>query len=236
MQKRGKLFLFPTLLAETDVKTVLPDYNIRRIAEIKHFIAEDAKLARRFLKQCGYPDISSAEIQLLNEHTRSISYKSLLQPATEGFDIGLMSDAGCPGIADPGAEVVAEAHRAGIEVCPLTGPSAIVLTIMASGFNGQNFAFNGYLPVDKSQRQKAIRDLETRALKQKQAQYFIETPYRNLALFDDLLQVLNPSSRLCLGINMSSGEEKIVTRTIDQWKKLSKPEIHKVPVVFGIYF
>jgi 16S rRNA (cytidine1402-2'-O)-methyltransferase len=234
--KKGKLFLFHSLLSDSEANTVLPAFNIQLIAEIKHFIAEDAKSARRFLKQCKYPDISQAEIQILNEHTKAGSYKLLLEPLFNGYNIGLMSDAGCPGIADPGAEVIAEAHQIGVEVIPLTGPSSIVLTIMASGFNGQNFAFNGYLPVDKNLRQKMLRELESRAYKLKQAQFFIETPYRNEVFLSDMLQVLNPSTRICLGINLTSVKQSVITKTVGEWKKNPPPNLHKIPVVFGIYF
>jgi 16S rRNA (cytidine1402-2'-O)-methyltransferase len=233
---KGKLYLFPTPLSENEIGFVLPIHNLEFIKGIKHFIAEDAKVARRFLKLCNYAVIAEAEINLLNEHTQGVSFKEFLKPAMEGNPIGLMSDAGCPGIADPGAEVVKAAHKLGIEVIPLVGPSSIVLTIMASGFNGQNFAFNGYLPIEKPAKLKRIKELELLAIKAKQAQYFIETPYRNTALIQDLLGALNPSTLLCLGINLTGSDQKVITKPVSEWKKVNDLNIQKIPVVFGLYF
>ncbi|MBK6523557.1 MAG: SAM-dependent methyltransferase [Bacteroidia bacterium] len=232
----GILYLFPGPLSETEIEIVLPKHNIDLIKTIKHFIAEDAKTARRFLKLCAYPNIQDAEIALLNEHTESNTVGSLLEPLLKGHNVGLMSDAGCPGIADPGAEVVKLAHKKGIRVLPWVGPSSIVLTIMASGFNGQNFAFNGYLPIEKDKRVKRIKELELFAVKHKQAQYFIETPYRNTQLFADLLASLNPSTQLCLGINLTDAAQQVITKSVSEWKNIKAPEIHKIPAVFGIYF
>ncbi len=236
MAQKGKLYLFPVLLGETLPSLVLPEHNLQQLKELRYFIAEDAKAARRFLKVCAYPDVSAAEISLLNEHTKLNSYRTLLEPVFQGNSIGLMSDAGCPGIADPGAEVIKEAHQCGIEVMPLVGPSSVVLTIMGSGFNGQNFAFNGYLPVDKALRQKELRELEARAYKFRQAQYFIETPYRNEALFQEMLHVLKPSTKICLGIELTLERQRILTKTVEDWKMQKDLHLHKIPVVFGIYF
>jgi 16S rRNA (cytidine1402-2'-O)-methyltransferase len=172
---------------------------------------------------------------LLNEHTREQEISSLLKPLLDGNNVGLLSDAGCPGIADPGPEVISRAHQNSIKVVPLSGPSSIVLTIMASGFNGQNFAFNGYLPVDKNARSKKIRELEQLANKQYQAQFFIETPYRNNQMMEDLLVSLQAETRLCVGVNLTSPNEKVVTRTVAEWRKITKPDLHKIPAVFGIY-
>jgi 16S rRNA (cytidine1402-2'-O)-methyltransferase len=229
------LFLLPVPLSEANINLVLPAHNVQLVKDITHFIAEDAKTARRFLKSCGHPNIQGAEISLLNEHTGSNSLGDLLKPLFEGKDVGLMSDAGCPGIADPGAEVIALAHKKGIKVVPLVGPSSIVLTIMASGFNGQNFAFNGYLPIEKDKRVKRIKELEALSSKHKQAQYFIETPYRNIQLLTDLLAALNPSTQLCIASNLTDSSEEIRSRTVAEWKKMGLPPINKVPAVFGIY-
>lgn len=231
----GKLYLFPVTLGETEVALVIPQHNIELIRNISCFIAEDAKNARRFLKQCNYPDLSKAEISELNEHTRENDVSVLLKPLLEGKDVGLLSDAGCPGIADPGADVVKIAHQKNIRVIPLVGPSSIVLSIMASGFNGQNFAFNGYLPIEKPQRSKKIKELEQLAYKNSQSQFFIETPYRNAAMFDDLLANLRPETLLCLGIDLTTPNEKMITRPVSTWKKTGPPAINKIPVVFGIY-
>ena len=231
----GTLYLFPVTLGETEVSLVIPTHNIELIKTISVFIAEDAKNARRFLKQCGYPDLGKAEILLLNEHTKGAELPSLINDLFQGKNIGLLSDAGCPGIADPGAEVVKHAHQKGIKVVPLIGPSSIVLSIMASGFNGQNFAFNGYLPIEKPQRVKRIKELEQLVYKNNQSQFFIETPYRNISLFDDLLLNLSSETALCLGINLTTPSEKIITKSVAEWKKTAKPELNKVPAVFGIY-
>lgn len=233
---KGVLYLFPTPIGEENMNRVIPEFNLEIIRTIKQFIAEDAKTARRFLKQCNYAVIQEAEIALLNEHTQSSSYSEFIKPLLAGHNVGLMSDAGCPGIADPGAEVVKAAHLHGIKVMPLVGPSSIVLTMMASGFNGQNFAFNGYLPIDKGARSKRIKELESLAMKHKQAQYFIETPYRNVQLFQELIGSLGSTTLVCLGVNLTQTNEMIITHSVEKWKKTEMPSIHKVPVVFGIYF
>jgi len=230
----GILYLFPVTLGETSAERVLPVFNTELLRLVNYFVAEDAKNARRFLKLCNYPDISKAEIAELNEHNRNKDLSALLKPLLEGNDLGLFSDAGCPGIADPGAELVHLAHQKKIKVVPLVGPSSILLTAMASGFNGQNFAFQGYLPIEKPQRVKRIKELEQMAWKFSQSQFFIETPYRNKSLFDDLLQHLDPQTLLCLGIDLTMPNEKVITLTVSEWKK-EKPEIQKIPVVFGIY-
>lgn len=235
MAQFGKLYLLPVPLSENKAEDFIPAYNFSIIQHLTKFIAEDAKTARRFLKLFGYKNIEEAEILLLNEHTKDNEISSLLAPLLNGENVGLMSDAGCPGIADPGAEVVKTAHQKNIEVVPLVGPSSIVLSIMASGFNGQNFAFVGYLPIDKIQKQKRLKDLEIVALKHKQAQFFIETPYRNEQLFETLLSTLSPQTRLFIGKDITSQNQTLVSKTISEWKKLPKPALHKVPVVFGIY-
>jgi 16S rRNA (cytidine1402-2'-O)-methyltransferase len=231
----GTLYLLPVPIGETELSRVLPTFNIELVQSLSFFIAEDAKNARRFLKQCNYPDISKANINELNQHTKSGDVSSLLNPLLQGQSVGLLSDAGCPGIADPGAEIVKQAHQKNIKVVPLTGPSSIVLSIMASGFNGQNFAFVGYLPIEKPQRIKRIKELEQHALKNKQPQFFIETPYRNTSLFEELLAQLNPKTSLFLGVNLSTESEKVIAKSVAEWKHGTKPELQKIPVVFGIY-
>lgn len=231
----GTLYLIPVPISETDLSLVVPNYNSELVNSLTYFIAEDAKNARRFLKQCNYADISKAEIAELNEHTKSNSVSELIKPLIEGKNVGLLSDAGCPGIADPGADVVKLAHQKNIVVKPLIGPSSIVLSIMASGFNGQNFAFVGYLPIEKPQRSKRIKELESLALKSNQAQFFIETPYRNGQLFDDLIQTLKPETLLFIGINLTSSTEKLLSKSVKMWRQAPKPDFHKIPVVFGIY-
>jgi 16S rRNA (cytidine1402-2'-O)-methyltransferase len=235
VNKTGKLFLIPVPVSEESGLAHIPAFNTETVKTLKYFIAEDAKTARRFLKLCSYPDISAAEIALLNEHSRQEDFTELLHPLLKGENVGLMSDAGCPGIADPGAEVVKEAHKKGIEVIPLTGPSSIVLSIMASGFNGQNFAFVGYLPIEKPQKIKRIKELEQLALKSSQAQFFIETPYRNEQLLETLLGTLSPGTRLFIGMNITSENQFLRSLTAAEWKKEQRPSLNKVPAVFGIY-
>ncbi|MGZ3883620.1 MAG: SAM-dependent methyltransferase [Bacteroidia bacterium] len=231
----GSLYLIPVTLGGDDVKRVIPDYNIGLICTLSRFIAEDPKTARRFLKLCNYPDLSKAEISELNQHTSPADYKELTAPLLKGESIGLMSDAGCPGVADPGAEIVKLAHRNTIKVVPLVGPSSILLSIMGSGFNGQQFAFSGYLPIEKPQRAKRLRELEQLAGKQNQSQFFIETPYRNAALFEDILSTLNADTLLSLSVNVTLPDELILTKTIGEWKKNGPPDFNKKPAVFGIY-
>lgn len=236
MSAFGKLYLLPVPIQEEDLDNrYIPDYNIRLIKALRHFIAEDAKTARRFLKWFGYAAIQEAEITELNGHTKEEELSSLMRTLLEGQDVGLMSDAGCPGIADPGAEIVKRAHQKGIAVIPLSGPSSIVLSIMASGFTGQNFAFVGYLPIEAPAKIKRLKELEQLCLKQGQAQFFIETPYRNEALFEALLTTLNPQTLLFLGRDITAPGQLLVSKTIAQWKTAPHPEMKKVPVVFGIY-
>ncbi|MBA2610785.1 MAG: SAM-dependent methyltransferase [Bacteroidetes bacterium] len=235
MSSYGKLYLLPVPISDSEKNDFIPEHNLLIVRSLVNFIAEDAKTARRFLKWFGYPKIEEAEILLLNEHTKISSVSELLQPLFDGKDMGLMSDAGCPGIADPGADVIKLAHQKNIQVIPLAGPSSIVLSIMASGFNGQNFAFNGYLPIDKPLRLKRIKELETLAVKYSQAQFFIETPYRNDQLFESLLSALSLETLVFIGKDLTATNQFISTKSVFDWKKAIKPEINKVPVVFGIY-
>ncbi len=235
MSVSGKLYLLPVPISEGAIEQAIPTFNLEVIKTLKKFIAEDARTARRFLKSFGYADLDGADILLLNEHTRPEEISLLLQELLKGEDIGLMSDAGCPGIADPGASVVALAHQKGVDVVPLVGPSSIVLSIMASGFNGQNFSFVGYLPIEKPVRVKKIRDLELHAQKQNQGQFFIETPYRNDQLLATLLETLGPQTMLFIGTDLMGPNQMVRSKTVSEWKRSPKPEINKVPTVFGIY-
>lgn len=235
MSHLGKLYLLPVPIIEEGGHKFIPAYNSEIISTLKIFLAEDAKMARRYLKGFGYPSLPDAEILLLNEHTKSGDLSGLINPLLNGHNVGLMSDAGCPGIADPGADVVKLAHQKGIEVNPLVGPSSIVLSIMASGFNGQNFAFVGYLPIEKPLKMKRLRELETLAQKQNQAQFFIETPYRNEQMLDTILESLAPQTLLFIGRDISAPKQLLLSKTVAEWKKGPKPAMHKVPVVYGIY-
>lgn len=235
MNAPGKLYLMPVPINEEDPLLHIPAANCEIARKLEIFIAEDAKIARRNLKLFGYTPLDKARILLLNEHSKPGETDLLLQPLLEGQNAALMSDAGCPGIADPGAVLVELAHKKGIEVVPLSGPSSIVLSIMASGFNTQSFAFNGYLPVDRIQRQKRIKELEQIAIRHKQAQFFIETPYRNVQIMEALLSSLSGHTRLFLGINIGATGQKLQSLSVSEWKKAVMPAINKVPVVFGIY-
>lgn len=235
MSAYGTLYLLPVGLGECNLEDVLPKRNLDLVKTLTYFIAENAKDARAFLKQCAYPEISRAQLSLINQHVKIEELTLFLQPLIEGNNMGLMSDAGCPGIADPGAEIIKLAHKKGIKVVPLVGPSSIVLSIMASGFNGQNFAFNGYLPIDKVERAKRIKELENMSVKFKQAQFFIETPYRNGNVFEDLLKTLQPNALLLVATHITLSDECIQVKPISAWKKSTAPEFFKKPTVFGIY-
>ena len=231
----GKLILFPTQLGDTDFNRILPVYNNTLLSAIKYFIVEDVRTARRFLKKCD-PAFNIDELTcfVLNKHTSPADLQSFIQPLKQGSDVGLLSEAGCPAIADPGADVVALAQLANIQVIPLVGPSSVLLALMASGFNGQSFAFNGYLPVQPADRTKAIKRLENRAHNEKQSQIFIETPYRNMKMLEDILAVCQPATRLCIAADITLETEFIRTKTIRDWKK-QLPDLNKRPCIFILY-
>jgi 16S rRNA (cytidine1402-2'-O)-methyltransferase len=231
----GTLYLLPVPINETDGLRDLPLYNAELARGLEHFIAEDARTARRFLKQCAYGNLDKANISELNGHTPPEDLRKLLHPLLAGHSVGLMSDAGCPGVADPGAPLIELAHEKEITVMPLTGPSSILLAVMSSGFNGQNFAFVGYLPVDSQQRVRRLKELEQLARKQRQAQFFIETPYRNRQLMESLIANLQPATRLFAGMGLGGSEQIIISKTVAAWKKGALPDWNKKPAVFGIY-
>lgn len=230
----GTLYLLPTLLGETStVDGVLPAQVQAQARLLRHFIAENAKSARAFLKTLGMP-VPLQEIQVI-ELPRQLDPRTiseLLAPLATGQDIGIVSEAGCPAIADPGALLVAAAHEQGIRVAPWVGPSSILLALMAAGLNGQQFAFNGYLPVEPGQRAQRLRELEKRARQEQQTQVFIETPYRNQALFEAMLQHGSPTTRLCLAIDLTLPGETIQTKRLSDWKKSGPPDFHKRPTIF----
>lgn len=229
------LYLIPVTLGDTSLERVIPPYNIGIISELRHFIVENIRTARRFLKKCQSDiDIDALTFYELNKHTDKSQLSTYLLPIKSGNSVGVISEAGCPAVADPGADVVEIAQREGYKVVPLVGPSSMLMAVMASGFNGQSFAFHGYLPIDANERTKKIRQLETRAYHENQTQLFIETPYRNKKLAEDILQHCNPSTRLCIAMNITCDDEYIVTRPVKAWKgKL--PDMHKQPCVFLIY-
>ena len=229
------LYLIPNLLGETPVEQVLPPYNRQVILGIRHFIVEDIRTARRFLKLVDRSiDIDQLTFYTLNKHTNPEEVASMLKPLEEGSPMGVISEAGCPAVADPGADVVAIAQRKGLQVIPLVGPSSIILAVMGSGFNGQSFAFNGYLPIEPEERIKMLKKLEQRAYTENQTQLFIETPYRNAKMMADILKACRPQTHLCIAAGLTTKDEYIRTRTIKEWGgKL--PQLDKIPCIFLIY-
>jgi 16S rRNA (cytidine1402-2'-O)-methyltransferase len=217
------------------LNTVLPAYNIEIIQGIKHFIVEDVRSARRFLKKVDREfDIDSLSFYPLNKHTSAEDISGYLEPLLAGQSMGVISEAGCPAVADPGADVVAIAQRKNLKVVPLVGPSSIILSVMGSGFNGQSFAFHGYLPIEPGERVKRIKQLEQRIYSENQTQLFIETPYRNHKMVDDLLQNCRPQTKLCIAANLTCEGEYIKTRAISEWKG-KVPDLSKIPCIFLLY-
>lgn len=242
---QAALYLIPVTLGDTAIEQVLPSYNATVIAGIRHFIVENIRTTRRFLKKVDSSiDIDQLTFYELNQHTDRNQISSYLQPLRQGEPVGVISEAGCPAVADPGADVVAIAQKEGLKVVPLVGPSSMIMSVMAAGFNGQSFAFHGYLPIDEAQRAQRLKQLEGRAYSEDQTQLFIETPYRNLKMMQTLLQVLRPQTRICLAANITCADENIRTRTVNQWKKLlsdCKTEeqkqqlVPRCPAIFLIY-
>lgn len=229
------LYLIPVTLGDTAIDKVLPTYNKEIILGIKHFIVEEVRTARRFLKKVEASiDIDSITFYSLNKHTDPTEISSFLKPLEQGHPMGVISEAGCPAIADPGADVVAIAQRKKMKVVPLVGPSSILLSIMGSGFNGQSFAFHGYLPIEQGARTSTLKKLEQRAYTENQTQLFIETPYRNHRLLDEILQTCRPQTKLCIAANLTCEDEYICTRTVKEWHN-HLPEIGKIPCIFLIY-
>ena len=224
--------MLPSLLGDVVVETVIPHGTLSVLRQLRFFVVEELRTARRYLKKAGVTEpIDSLTFFELNEHTPEIDIISFLRPALDGHDMGLLSEAGVPAVADPGANLVALAHKKNVEVIPLVGPSSLLLALMASGLNGQSFAFVGYLPVKTQERQQYLRKLEKRSITEKQTQLFIETPYRNHALLDDILAVCNAGSHLCIAANITLPDAFIQTKTIAEWKKTSV-DIHKKPCIF----
>lgn len=235
IQFLGKLYLIPTTLGEVQPEDVLPQTIKRSIDFITDYIVENEKTARRFIKTV-HPDKKQSELRIsvLNKRTEPVEYQKMIAPLLSGKNIGLMSEAGCPGVADPGAVIIQLAHEKGIQVVPLVGPSSILLALMASGMNGQNFSFNGYLPIDNQQKKNAIKQLERLSFEKNQSQLFIETPYRNNKLLLDLLQHLQPNTKLCIACDITLPSEFIKTKTIKEWKS-NKIDLHKRPCIFIIH-
>ncbi len=233
--KKGSLFLIPTTLGEQNSLQVLPQQVFSIIKQTRHFIVENEKNARRFIKKI-HPTKNQSELTFftLNKHTDSKEHITFLAPIEQGHSVGIISDAGVPGIADPGAEIVLLAHQKNINVYPLVGPSSILLAVMASGMNGQSFAFNGYLPIDKQERKKSLKELEFRAKRFNQTQVFMETPYRNHAMIAFILNTCAASTLLTIACDITLNSEFIKTQTISEWKK-QPLDFHKRPCIFCIY-
>ncbi len=229
------LYLIPVTLGETSVNQVLPTYNHDVIMGIRHFIVENIRSARRFLRQVDrqFP-IDDSTFYEMGKHADEHLFSQYLQPLRDGKPMGVISEAGCPAVADPGADIVAIAQRQNLRVIPLVGPSSMIMAVMASGLNGQSFAFNGYLPVDDADRARKLKTLESRAWNEHQTQLFIETPYRNQKMFQALLQSLRPQTRMCIAAGITTADEYIHTHTIAEWKKKQLPDLSKVPAIFLI--
>tara|TARA_B100002049_G_scaffold236731_1_gene224344 strand:+ start:1127 stop:1852 length:726 start_codon:yes stop_codon:yes gene_type:complete len=228
----GKLYLIPTTMGAANPMQVLPIQVKEIMEDLDIYIAENEKTARRHIKQL-LPEKQQSILKFfsLNKFTEATEIPSFLNDCKEGKDIGLLSEAGCPGVADPGAEIVKIAHSEGIQVIPLVGPSSILLAMMGSGMNGQRFTFNGYLPIDKKERKKEIKDLERLSSEKQEAQIFIETPYRNNKLLEDFLHLLHPTTRLCVACDLTLPTEYIVTKPVSEWSK-TKTDLHKRPAIF----
>lgn len=232
--EKGKLYLVPNTLGESEIKSVLPANITAIINSIHEFIVEDERSARRFLKKAGYSgSLDTVVLHLLNEHTVGSETSGYLHAIKEGKNIGIISEAGCPAIADPGAGIVRSAHEKNIEVIPLVGPSSILLALIASGMNGQDFCFNGYLPKEKNDRIRKIKELERIVAQKNQTQLFIETPYRNVALLQDILANCEPHTLLCIACDITLSSAFIKTKPVSEWRK-KMPDIHKRPAVFII--
>jgi 16S rRNA (cytidine1402-2'-O)-methyltransferase len=232
MPNKGKLFLIPAPIAAETSALVVPVQVLNNLPQIRHFLAEDIRTARRYLSALKvYERIDALSFTVLDKDTKAAEVEGMFRPVMEGHHLGVVSESGCPGVADPGALAVEYAHRHGIEVVPLVGPSSIILALMASGLNGQHFAFHGYLPVQAADAAKAIREFESESRIRNQTQIFIETPYRNNSLFSNLVRNLNPATRLCLAVDVTGEQEFIRTQSVAEWRH--KPvTIPKNPAVF----
>lgn len=229
----GTLYLIPVPLGENTPAEVLPAAVLERTHRLTYFVAEHAKSARAFLKAAGHPvPLQQIAISELNEHTHDRELSTLLSPLHAGHDLGLVSEAGCPAVADPGAQLVARAQSEGIRVVPMVGPSSILLALMASGLSGQHFAFHGYLPAKEEERRKCLKELEAESRKQKRTQIFIETPYRNRQMLETLLTACSAQTRLCIATDLTLPGETVTTRTVGEWQKQAQPDFERRPTVF----
>ena len=235
MIPNGKLYLIPVTMGDCEPMDVLAQTVPRAVSLINHYIVENEKTARKFIKSI-LPTKNQSDLILLtlNKHTEISEHNAMIQPCLQGINVGLMSEAGCPGVADPGAVIVKLAHEKGIQVVPLVGPSSILMAMMASGLNGQSFAFNGYLPIDKQDKKQALKIFEKLSFDKNQSQLFIETPYRNNKLLEDILQTLQPNTHLCIATDISLPTEYIKTMRVAEWKK-NTVDLHNRPTLFILH-
>ena len=229
------LYLIPVTLGDTPHENVLPSYNAQVVSGIRHFVVEEIRTARRFLRRMDreFP-IDECTFFEMGKHADSSRFAEYLAPISKGHSVGVISEAGCPAVADPGADVVSIAQKRNVRVVPLVGPSSMILAVMASGLGGQSFAFNGYLPVQDGDRAKRLKQLESRAWAEGQTQLFIETPYRNRKMFDTMCATLRPDTRMCIAAGITTSDEWIRTQTIRDWKRTGMPDLGKVPAIFLI--
>lgn len=234
--EKGNIYLIPNTIGESNVDDVITNSVLASLRELRHFIVEDIRTARRFLRKAGFTANFDTEVEFfaLNKHTHETEIPNFLLPAISGHSMGVLSESGVPCVADPGNVVVEMAQDMGLRVVPFVGPSSIILSLMASGFNGQNFAFIGYLPIKDNERNKKIKEIEQRIMHENQTQIFIEAPYRNKKLFEALLKVCRPDMRLCVARNITEKSEFIKTKSISDWKK-SSPDINKRNTIFLLY-
>lgn len=229
------LYLIPVTLGDTPHENVLPSYNAQIVGQIRHFVVEEIRTARRFLRRMDreFP-IDECTFFEMGKHADSSRFAEYLAPISKGHSVGVISEAGCPAVADPGADVVSIAQKRNVRVVPLVGPSSMILAVMASGLGGQSFAFNGYLPVQDGDRAKRLKQLESRAWAEGQTQLFIETPYRNRKMFDTMCATLRSDTRMCIAAGITTEDEWIRTQTIRDWKRTGMPDLGKVPAIFLI--
>lgn len=231
--EKGKLYLIPTIIAEGTAANVIPQQVVLVLKDIRFFLTENARTSRRYLSSLKiYDSIEALTFQVLDKETKEVELATLMAPLLEGYNLGVISESGCPGVADPGSMAVRFAHQKGISVIPLVGPSSILLALMASGLNGQSFAFHGYLPVDAKEAAKMIEEFERESTRKNQTQLFIETPYRNNQVLDHLLNSLKPASQLSIAVDLTGSKEFIQTKTVKDWR-LSKPTLPKEPAIFS---
>ncbi|EOZ92279.1 Tetrapyrrole methylase family protein [Indibacter alkaliphilus LW1] len=231
---KGKLYLIPNVLAENTTDVISPQVK-EVISQTQYFLVENVRTARRYISSLRLGlTIENLNFEILDKKTKPVELEKIMQPIFEGKDIGVISEAGCPGIADPGSLAVTFAHQHDIQVVPLSGPSSMFLALMGSGFNGQSFAFHGYLPIQKKERIQAIKTLEAESLKNRMTQIFMETPFRNNHLLTDLVDTLRPDTQLCIAKNLTGSDEMIQTKSVQDWKRV-KIDLHKIPTVFVLY-